>query len=236
MSTSPIGSTSASVDLESIKLQVRSEIEPELRRDFERKKEVEIAQFKDELRKSNDETLREAIRNWEDEERKKRQPLDAEQLQTVLNKEYITFGVKIQYENKTIDFTLKELPQSIEREFYAITQKALSSISQELGGLNLKTFEGDILEKILGLMELFTPLQDILAKCCALCLDPPFGIDKKKRYDWLTETWISDNISNYRITAIVLAQVEVNKMRDFFSLLFQGFQSDATKMLASAQQ
>lgn len=235
MSNTPIVSNSIDTT-DSIKLQLRSELEPQIREEFKKKFEVDIALFKDDLRKNNDEMLREAVQKFEEEERKKRIPLSADELQKLLSKEYVTFKVKLQKDNDTIDFILKELPQSVERELYSIAKNSLASASQEFSGFNLRTFEGDVLQKILGMMELFQPLQDILAKCCVLCLDPPRGENKVKKHEWLTEAWVIENLSNYRITTIVLAQVEVNKMRDFFSILFQGFQSDVATTLVNAQQ
>lgn len=229
MSTTP--TQESSLDQDSIRSQIRTELETTLRKE----NDVTIALFKDEIRKNNDETFRKRMEQFEEEERKKRKPLTTDELQTLLTKEYTSFTVKIPEGNEIHVFTLKELSQGVERELYKIVKESLTVLAQESGGISLRSIEGDILENIVGLMDVFIPMQDVLVKCCTLCLNPPKGEERKPIFDWLTENWVRDNLSNYRITTIILAQVEVNKMRDFFSILFQGFQSDVTKSLVSAQ-
>ena len=56
---------------------------------------------------------------------------------------------------------------------------------------------------------------DVMIGVCAICLNP-FDEDEE-----ITEDWVRKNLSATRIVKIVTAQVEANKMRDFFSLLFR---------------
>lgn len=215
--------------LDKIKAQVQEELEPKLRAQLEEQNNIDIAKFKDEYRKINEESFKKFVLEWEEEERKKRKPLTPDELQKLLSKEYTKFSLEIEdSQGKIIPFTLRELPQSIEREFYKIAKETLSLLTTEYSGLDLKTADGDVLEKMLGLMNMFDPVQDVFVKCVVLCLNP------KKKIDYLTEDWVKDNLTNYRMITILLAQAEVNKMRDFFSILFQGFQNAITKNAAGS--
>jgi uncharacterized protein YeaO (DUF488 family) len=221
--------------LDKLKFQVKAELEPSIRLELKKQNEVDIALYKDEIRKQNDIDFRKFCEKFEEEERKRRTPLTPEELQKLLNKTYVTFSIELYNEDQKHIIVLKELPQSIEKELYRIVKDSLTTLAQETGGISIKDMEGDVLTNISGLMDLFIPMQEILVKCCTLCLNPPKGKERIPAISWLTEDWIKDNLSNYRIVTIILAQVEVNKMRDFFSILFQGFQSDVTKTLVGAQ-
>lgn len=213
MSTTAILADISPEQLTSIQAQVRSELEPKLREE----NAIELAKFKDTLRQQNDEAIREAIKNFEENERKNRKPLTTDELQVLLSQEYSTFKVVINERGTSREFTLVELPQEIERKFAKIAKNALGDLIKEFGAIDFKSMQGDMAEKLLSLMNLYDPIQDLMAKCCVICLNP-WDEDKD-----ITEDWVKRNLANNRILNILLAQVEVNKMRDFFSRLFQGF-------------
>lgn len=205
-------------ELTQLKLNLRKEIEPEIRRELKEINDVELAKFKDAMRIENDKTIHEAIVKFEEEERKKRKPLTPEELKILLNQEYVEFPVTLWIEGNKRDFVIREVPGDVEDKFYKIAKNTLSRMLQEYGGMNLKVAAGeDILDKVVGLMDLYEPVQKALAECCAICLDP-FAKDNE-----INSEWVTGNISNGRVLNILLAQVEANKMRDFFSRLFQGF-------------
>jgi hypothetical protein len=69
-----------------------------------------------------------------------------------------------------------------------------------------------------------------MAEGCVICLNP------KGTLAWLDVKWVKDNVSSERIYNILLAQVELNKLRDFFSHLFQGYQTTTSVSQAAVQQ
>jgi hypothetical protein len=231
MSSTPIVSLSdiPAEQLSVLKQQVQSELEPILMEELKQKNTVDIAKFKDSLRKDMDVAFAEEIKKLREEEQKKKKPLTHEEIQVLLTKEYVTFPVIIQdEENKQHEFTLRELPQGVELELYKGAKNITSRIVKEANQISFKVVDNDLFQNILSLMDVFEPIQDFLAEACSLCLNPPKGNPPKKKNDWLTPEWVKYNLSNYRIATIITAQVEVSKMRDFFSILFQGFQSVAT--------
>jgi hypothetical protein len=207
-------------------------IELQLRAELEKKNAIDIAKFKDKMRQDNDESLSKAIKDFYEEEKKKRQPLTREQLESLLSAEYVEFTVKVPKDDGTnLSFTLKELPQKFEKEFYKIAKETLLDLVQEYNGKDLKMADGDIAEKIMSLMQVFEPVFDTMVKACVMCLNPY----KKDEYKFVDDEWVRNNLTSFRIYTIVLAQTEVNKLRDFFSLVFQGFQSAKATDLVGAQ-
>ena len=213
-----------------LKQVVHDEIEPIIRKDLTDKNTVELAKFKDELRQQYETNFIAEIKKFEEEERKRRTPLTNDEIKKLLTKEYVKFKVVVQDEDeKEHTFTLRELPQSVEIELYEGARNIVTDLVTNYNAISFKVVDADLFQNILSLMDLFEPVQKFLTKCCVLCLDPPRGDPPKKKFDFLTESWVSHNLSNYRITAILMAQVEVSKMRDFFSILFQGFQNAGMK-------
>jgi len=212
-----------------LKQQVQSELEPILKNELKEKNTVEIAQFKDNLRQEMDAAFRTELEKFREEEQKRKKPLTQSEIQALLTKEYITFDVTIQdEENKKHEFTLRELPQGVELELYKGAKNITSRIVKEANQISFKVVDNDLFQNILSLMDVFEPVQYFLALFFFICLNPPRGNPPKKKNEWLTPEWVKYNLSNYRIATIITAQVEVSKMRDFFSILFDGFQSVAT--------
>jgi hypothetical protein len=88
-------------------------------------------------------------------------------------------------------------------------------MASELGALTLNLLEGDAAKKVVQLMNAFEPALDVMIGICAICLNP---FEDK---DGVDEYWVRTNLGATRIAKIVTVQLEVNKMRDFFSLLFR---------------
>jgi len=201
--------------------EVESKLKAEIEATLRSENTIAVAKLQDEMRQTNDVALKKAVTDFEIAERAKRTPLTADDIQKLLSKEYTTFELQIQAEDDEgtepiiHKFKLRELPQNIEREFYTITKETMSKMIGESGSLDFDDISGDIFEKLVGLMDLYSPIQDTLATCCVICLNP------KKKLSWLTLEWVKNNLNNYRMLTILMAQVEVNKMRDFFSMLFQ---------------
>ena len=211
----------SAVQREELLKVARQEIEPSIRSEIESANKVAMAKLFDEMRQNNDVKIQQAISDWRKKQQEDAKPLTTEQIQTMLSKEYVTFKVKLWYEDVEKEFVIRELPQSCEIRLLLKIKKLLSEGIQKLGGASFKLAEGDILVKLNALMELFEPSLNVLSECVVICLDP------KGKYEWLTSEWVSANLTNDRILSILQAQVEVNRLRDFFFRLFQSFRSGA---------
>lgn len=202
---------------EKIKEGVRKELEPE----YSAKLAKDIADYRAQLTVENERAINQAL----DEFKKSMAPPTTEEIQKLLDQEYATFKIKLFYNDAEKEFVIKELPQKFEKQFYRSLKEKLIPLASSLGSLMFQLTEAaqdnDGVKKITALLESFEPTFDLLAEACAISLDPGtrLGIDA---------AWVQDNLSSWRIWNIVLAQVNVNRLRDFFYQLFQGSQIPGT--------
>lgn len=209
-------------ELNAIKEQLRPTVLVEVTESIKKETEIDIAKLKDEMRMKNDIAIKQAVKEWQDKQAAERKPLTQDQIQTLLNQEYVEFTIKVRKadsESETVDLVLRELPQSKEEEFYKLAKDFVKDNIAAVGGGTFKLQEGDLFEKVGAMMDMFDPAFTVMAKACALCLNP-YG-----RHQWLTPDWVKNNLNSFRIMNIIKAQSEVNKLRDFFSSLFQAFQT-----------
>jgi len=230
---------SASITLEQLSPEALATIEEQLRPVVYEKatkdvlarlkedNELRMAKVIDDLYQENEKRIQDNIKQWEEAEAKRRKPITGEELQQLLSQKYATFTVKIWSDGKEMEFVLRELPKYYEEMFYGKVKVVLKDAMEKLGGENLRSPSENTWDKIVGLMDLFEPAFNLMAECCAICLSP---MDSSE----INAEWVSKNLSSYRIVNIIKAQVELNKLRDFFSELFQGFLSGGITNPAAA--
>lgn len=139
------------------------------------------------------------------------QPPDPAQLETLLSQEYgqmqvSVFGRKAATE-KT--FTLRELPQAVERKVIGIVTKTIVPHLKELAAVEWAASASNA-EKLQKILDMLPNGMDMLAECCALCLDP-FGDEG------ITTEWVQANMSSSRIMNVIEAQFTISRLRDFGS-------------------
>lgn len=203
--------------------EVRSQIAAEIRKDLEAEYTKKLAEYTVKADEDMKKMVGEAIEQWKQDQA----PPTPEDIQKLLTQEYIEFAVKIPYvqedgTQREKTFTLRELPQSVEKRFYAKVKKELVPKAQDFAALTFNLLEGDAAQKLVHMLEAFEPGFDLLAEACYLILNP-FGKDKD-----VTLEWVQENISSSRMIAIVKAQMEVNRLRDFFSGGFLSRKSQST--------
>lgn len=143
-------------------------------------------------------------------------PPSQEDLQKLLSQEYLEFSIKVRTaDGKERAFTIRELPQAVEKKFWRQLESTLVPRLKDLQGLKMILSEGEIEQKINNILNLFGKSFDIMAQTVALVLNP-FNEEPD-----VTTEWVQDNISNSRQMNIIQAQVHVNRLRDFFSQVFQ---------------
>ena len=172
--------------------------------------------FKDELRKQNETAIKQTIAEF----KKRMEPPTKEDIKKLLDQEYVEFTIVIPYKSskegaKTVKrtFTIRELPQAIEKKFYSRVKDKLTPLAEEVANLSINLVEGDAARKIVSILDSFEPLLDVMAYAATLALNP-YGEDED-----ITEEWVRETLSSTRIMQIVTAQGEANRMRDFFSLV-----------------
>jgi len=198
----------------------------EIRREAERHyQELQLVwQAKDlvELEKKMDAQVQKGVQELFDKWQEAQKPPTKEQIEQLVKQEYATFTIELQVEDpeKEDEFTprtfvLRELPQTVEEEFYEIFKKQLQGHMGEINALAQKTMGNTPEEKLKAVLELGTGGFKVMAELVKIILNP-----RGRKRD-ITVKWVQDNVSSMRQWNIIQAQVEANKLRDFFSKLSQ---------------
>lgn len=194
-----------------LKIDVRAELEVE----YAKKYEAGL----DELKRINKQTIDEQFAAI----KKAQEPMGKEDLDKLLSQEYLEFPcvLKVSKEGETQKvvkhFTICELPSAVEEKFYKLLKKALVPILQERENIAFRLDKASLVEKIQIVLEASEAALDIGGELVAVILDP-WEEDKT-----INKSWVRKNLSTQRQAAIILAQFEANKYRDFFSQGFRGF-------------
>lgn len=160
--------------------------------------------------------LEEYFKKWKEEQK----PPEPQDIQVLLDQEYETFTIPIdcvseEGEVDHVTFTVRELPQSIEKKFYRQFKGKLLDKLQMLEAFTQSGIDKPFEDKAKSFLDLFDESFDILAEAVVLVINP-FG--KKKVHDGIVDKdWVQNNISSDRQWRIVEAQMKVNRLRDFFS-------------------
>jgi len=173
----------------------------EIEKEYHDRVEAETTALKEDNRKM----MESAIDQW----RKEQKPPDQEDISKVLNQEYLTFTVKLPWGSETKEFVIHELPMGTERKIYSLIRDKLLPRLKDIQLVDLQ--QGDIEEQAKALFNVLDPAMDILSEAVAIVLNP------RGQEPTVTSQWVQDNLSSYRIWNILTAQMEVNRLRDFFS-------------------
>lgn len=206
--------------------QLRMEIIEEVRKEFEARFLKEIADFQSTLQSKNDEFINKQIEEW----REAQKPPTREEIQMLLSQEYITFDIVIFVDETENKFVLRELPQSVEKKFFNSVKDKLLPYVAKMNAADFEALKQDPAEKIQAVIDTFEPALNLLADAAVLALNP------KGRRTEVTREWIQDNLSTYRIWTIVLGQLQIQRLRDFFSQLSRGSNGLGTMTRAFIQK
>lgn len=164
----------------------------------------EIAVIRDETKKILEEKI--------EEYRKMLTPPTPEELGALLNQEYAEFPVSLKNgSGKTRQFIIRELPLEAETKLMKAIQRTLGERLVEIGRIDWSAGMTTV-ERIEKVMTMVPGAVDTLADCCAVCLDP-FGEQPD-----ITGAWVLKNVGSQKLAAIIHAQIEASKYRDFLSL------------------
>lgn len=184
-------------------------LRPEVRKELEVEYSKREKEFNETLRAETQELVKTNMEEW----RKNQEPLSQADISTLLNQEYVEFQLKLKLrsgEIKERSFIICELPQESESKFIKVIQEHFVPLIQQLSAAEW-TLDGTILEKITSILSNIPRALLFASEIAAISLDP-WGEDST-----IDPQWVRKNISTARIAGIVLAQVEANKYRDFFS-------------------
>lgn len=185
------------------------------------------------LEKQNEKIISEGLEKYYEKFREEQKPPTDEDIQQLLDQDYQTFTVKVDYvnddgEDKSELFTLRELPQAAEKKFYKQFKDRLLGKTQALAAFAQEGIDMPFEDKAKNVLSVLEDGFDILADTVVICLNP-FG--KKKE---ITRDWVQNNLSSNRQWGIVEAQIKINRLKDFFLRISQSGKS--TQMMMTGQR
>lgn len=195
-------------------VSMRDAIEKEITERLTKEYAQKYKEFQDKLETDAKELVKQTVEDWKKEQQGTK--LTDEELQKLLTQEYIEFTLKLTVRDtegnpKEKSFTLRELPQTLEKKFVKNTTTKLKPHLKAIASLTEKVIEGTITTKMETIMDAIEPSFDILADTVVMILNP-FNNDAD-----ITSSWVQDNISTRRQWNIVEAQERLNGLRNFFS-------------------
>jgi hypothetical protein len=178
----------------------------------EANKAVELQKILTELTEENKKAFTEKV----EEIRKAMTPPSPDELQLLLNQEYVEYSLRLKAGSQTKDFVIRELSIEVETKLIKIVQKTLGERLTEIGRIDWASGM-TMLEKLERVMGMVPGALETVSDCCALCLDP-YGDDPE-----INGAWVRKNIGAQRLLAILHAQISVSRYRDFLSLAARFF-------------
>lgn len=210
--TLPTKPTEEFLDQAKLELSLRLQLRQEYEKILEIWKNDELGK----LAKQNEETIGKGLEELAKKIRDEIKPPEPQEIQKLLDQEYETFTLKVDYidedeSEQSQTFTIRELPQSVEKKFYRQFKEKLLTKLQLLEAFTQTGIDKPFEEKAQSFLSLFDESFDLLADAVVLCLNP-FGRKKE-----INKEWVQNNISSDRQWSIIEAQMKVNRLRDFFS-------------------
>ena len=171
------------------------------------------------LEKETDDKVRDLVSEFWEKWKKEQEPPTPEDIQKLLSQEYVEFNISLVTEKGKREFVIRELPQKIERKFYRQFKDQIKEYGPQIQAFTQANMGASFDNQVVAFMETFDNAFDIIADGVVLVLNP-FNTDPD-----INRTWVQDNISSSRMWNILQAQIQVNRLRDFFSQLYQAGQS-----------
>lgn len=186
-------------------------------------KQDEFSKFVESQDKLIQENLQKYVEKWKADQK----PPTVEEIQQLLDQEYLSFTVPIRAVDSDGDvqmetFTLFELPQRIEKKIYKMFRDKVMGKAGALAALTQASIDAPFETKLRNFLELFDESFEMMSEIVSLILNP-FG-KKQFKGQPITREWVQENVSSNRQWQIIEAQVQVNRIKDFFSKLSQSGQ------------
>ena len=193
-----------------------------------------LAKCKTQLDADNARALEETVKSITAEGRKewdkalkeleaKYTPQSPDDIQKLVSQEYLTFKLDVmemidgEMEPRQRTFTIREVPQVIEKKFINVLRDDLIPLLKDLKQLKFER-GSSVAEKMEQAVKSIPGALEMFTKLARIALDP-FGKEK------IDVEWISNNLSNYRIVMVIEAQVKAMRLRDFMSAVFRAIQT-----------
>jgi len=186
----------------------------------EAKSEAAMAKKLDEFTTGLVASNKEMMKKQLDDIRKANEPLSPAELEKLVNQEYLEFNLKLPTRRDRAEraFIIQELPVKVERKLITVLKKSIGPMIKDLSGLDWTTEMGN-LERLQSILDMVPGALETLAECAAICLNP-----NNEETD-ITQDWVLNNLPVAKMLAVLQLQMEANRWRDFFSLVYRAMPS-----------
>lgn len=141
-------------------------------------------------------------------------PPSPEDIEAILSQEYLEFPLKLKGSDRT--FVIRELPLEAETKIVKAVQKTLAERLTEISRVDWSAGM-TVLDRINRVVEMVPGALETLSDCVAVCLDP-YGETLGTSGSEINGAWVRRNLSSNRIVAIIHAQIQAGRYRDFLSI------------------
>lgn len=197
-------------DIEKYLRDERLRIIHQVRREFQTQFEIDKRKALDVLQEENKKAMEHAIAEF----KKEQTPLTQIDIQQMLDAEYIRFPIKVVWktkpESKPEEIVIGELSAFTERKLIRLLKEKLTPTLNQFAPALISIIQGENTDKIAAVMELVDPAADILQELVAIILTAHSGHE-------ISKDLVENSMGFNRQLGILTAQLEANKMRDFFS-------------------
>lgn len=173
-----------------------------------------IAQLKADNAKAIEQTIEQI--------KKDAKPLEPGDVEKLLSQDYLTITVKVptreKGKTKQLEFVLSEQPQAVEQRFLKILKEKLVPYMKLLTSVDFKNAT-DMSSKLQTVIDVVPEALDLMSELVAIALNP----HNESEYAFVTPEWVKNHMSSYRQFNVIMGQVSVSRIRDFFSAAYQGF-------------
>ncbi|MDE2098286.1 MAG: hypothetical protein KGL39_13620 [Patescibacteria group bacterium] len=168
---------------------------------------VEMESQLDAIRKANDEALTKAI----EKQKAELTPPGVDAVRAMLEAEYLEIEFEVRLgRDRRVKLMMSELPARVERQFMRLIKDKLGPYARTLGELTMHLAEGQVEDKITEFFTALEPAADFINEAVSLILNA---------YEMqVTPKDVENGIALARQLSILKAQMECNRVRDFFSL------------------
>lgn len=219
----PIQPNSEFLDRTRMELDIRLKVRQEYEALLQIWKDDELAK----LSQKQEEVIAAGLQDYFEGWKKDQKPPTVEQIQELLDQEYVTFTLPVTYvkdDDTTAvkTFTIRELPQTLERRFFKQFKENITNKISDLEALVQSDIDAPFDKKVKAGLEMVDEGFDVMAEAVLIIINP------YKRHADIDKAWVQNNIGSDRQWQIIKAQMEVNRLRDFFSKVSTNFQDMTT--------
>ena len=185
----------------------RPKLTTSIRQEFQVQFDASVSKKEAELQENNRLMMEQVVAEF----KKSQTPPTPKEIQEVLDQEYINFPVTIRWKDgQPEEISIGELPAATERKIVKVLKEKIGPIIKQFTPGLISVLQGETEDKVSALIELIDPAGDVMVDLLVIILETHSG-------HTVTREQVESSLSFTRQVSILSAQLEANRLRDFFS-------------------